>query len=270
MNLETIFTFSSQPQSQTLPSVFMNANKVSVKLFQRGGSKGDFIALVSRGVDKEISMVKTLAKHLSKEGIKVKHFNFPNLARPPDKVTNLERYSDVWNSTSGRFWFGPENLSFPAVTLSDLGQWRSQATSCTTATCSTAQIRRVFNVKTKLLAATSRAIVNTVKELTTTETVPEKMKDHQKLYSLLATFLTSMTSWQTRIEERLVRLEHLYAGQNVNSLDTVEPKGNHSYLVLSNKAIDIPRLKDVISDYYRASNETGRPVNSPMVIKLVS
>ena len=134
-----------------------------VQRFQQEGGRGNFVSLISRGLPGEVALAERLTKHLTKEGVKVKHFSFPSLARQPDQIPYLERYSDIWNSSSGRFWFGPDATSLPAVTVSDLGRWRQQSTSCTTATCSTKQIQRVFMLRTQFLAATTRALVSTVK-----------------------------------------------------------------------------------------------------------
>jgi Zn-dependent M28 family amino/carboxypeptidase len=263
INLDTIFSYSDKKLSQSLPAVFARDNRETVKQLRQGGSKGDFLSLISRGVKEEARLVEALSRHLGRQGVRVKHFQFPRLAQPAETVPDLGSYKDVWNSTSGRFWFEPAGGGLPAVTVSDLGRWRSGAGSCSIATCSTAQIRRVFGVRTHFLAAATRAVVDTVRELTVVPQVvvrdASEEKHQLRLYNMLGSFLSSLTAWQSRIEGRLAGL----AAQS-------GLRANGSYVVLGADSVQMPVLKNVIYDYYRDAGASGRPENSPMIIKLVT
>ena len=269
INLETIFSFSDRELSQSLPVVFESENSETVRKLKETGSRGDFVSLVSRGEEKERRIADVLVRQLRKQGVKANHFEFPELAKPPEAIVNMEQYIDLWNSSSGRFWFA-SSKPMPSLGVSDLGKWRGRSTSCTTATCDTAQIRRIFTVRTQFLAAISRALVNTVKEATTAS---PKVKtnishtDQRKLYSLLAKFLLNLTAWQRRIEARLGALT---IQNKQNPASPSEKLPNNTFLVLGSETVNIPELSHVISDYYGAYNETKGPANSPMIIKLVT
>ena len=269
INLETIFSFSDRELSQSLPVVFESENSETVRKLKETGSRGDFVSLVSRGEEKERRIADVLVRQLRKQGVKANHFEFPELAKPPEAIVNMEQYIDLWNSSSGRFWFA-SSKPLASLGVSDLGKWRGPSTSCTTATCDTAQIRRIFTVRTQFLAAISRALVNTVKEATTTS---PKVKtnishtDQRKLYSLLAKFLLNLTAWQRRIEARLAALT---IQNKQNPASPSEKMPNNTFLVLGSETVNIPELSHVISDYYGAYNETKGPANSPMIIKLVT
>jgi hypothetical protein len=267
INLDTIFSYSDKKLSQSLPPVFERDNRETVRQLRRAGSKGDFLSLISRGTREEARLVETLKRHLGRQGVRVKHFQFPSLAQPAEMVPDLQSYKDVWNSTSGRFWFAPSALplgGLPAVTVSDLGRWRAGAGSCSIATCSTAQIRRVFGVRTHFLAAATRAVVDTVREVTARPPVVvrdgnQEQQQQLRLYNMLGSFLSSLTAWQARIEGRLAGL----AGQP-------GLQANGSYVVLGVDSVRMPVLKSVIYDYYRDAGASDRPENSPMIIKLVT
>ena len=265
INLETLFSFSDRELSQSLPVMFESENSETVRKLKQTGSRGDFVSLVSRGEPAESRIATILVRQLRKQGVKANHFKFPELAKPPKAIVNMEQYIDLWNSSSGRFWFA-SSKSLPSLSVSDLGKWRGPSTSCTTTTCDTDQIRRIFTVRTQFLAAISRALVGTVKEATISPKVKTNISqtDQKKLYSLLAKFFLNLTAWQGRIEARLATL----AMHNVASAKEKLP--NNTFLVLGSETVNIPELSHVISDYYGAYNETKGPANSPMIIKLVT
>ena len=268
INLETIFSFSDRELSQSLPVMFESENSETVRKLKQTGSRGDFVSLVSRGEAKEARIADILVRQLRKQGVKANHFKFPELAKPPQAIVNMEQYIELWNSSSGRFWFA-SSKSLPSLAVSDLGRWRGPSTSCTTTTCDTATIRSIFTVRTQFLAAISRALVGTVKEATIRPKVKTNISqtDQRKLYSLLAKFLLNLTAWQGRIEARLATL----AIQNQLQHDVPKEKlANNTFLVLGSENVNIPELSHVISDYYGAYNDTKGPANSPMIIKLVT
>ena len=268
INLETLFSFSDRELSQSLPVMFESENSETVRKLKQTGSRGDFVSLVSRGEAAETRLATILVHQLRKQGVKANHFKFPELAKPPQAIVNMEQYIDLWNSSSGRFWFA-SSKPLPSLSVSDLGKWRGPSTSCTTTTCDTAQIRRIFTVRTQFLAAISRALVGTVKEAAISPKVKTNISqaDQRKLYSLLAKFLLSLTAWQGRIEARLAALA-IQSKHNVASAKEKLP--NNTFLVLGSETVNIPELSHVISDYYGAYNETKGPANSPMIIKLVT
>ena len=268
INLETIFSFSDRELSQSLPVMFESENSETVRKLKQAGSRGDFVSLVSRGEAKEARIADILVRQLRKQGVKANHFKFPELAKPPQAIVNMEQYIELWNSSSGRFWFS-SSKPLPSLAVSDLGRWRGPSTSCTTTTCDTATIRSIFTVRTQFLAAISRALVGTVKEATIRPKVKTNISqaDQRKLYSLLAKFLLNLTAWQGRIEARLATL----AIQNQLQHDVPKEKlANNTFLVLGSENVNIPELSHVISDYYGAYNDTKGPANSPMIIKLVT
>ena len=272
INLETIFSFSDQELSQALPVVFESENSETVRKLKQSGSRGDFVSLVSRGDPEETRIANILERQLRKQGVKTKHFKFPELAKPPQTIVNLDQYIELFNSSSGRFWFA-SSKPLPSLTVSDLGKWRDPSTSCTTTTCDTTQIRRIFAARTQFLAAISRALVDTIKEATTSAKVKTNISqaDQKKLYKLLAKFLLNLTAWQGRIEARLASL----AMQNVQNplggaAGAKEKLPNNTFLVLGSETVKIPELSHVISEYYGVYNDTQGPANSPMIIKLVT
>ena len=268
INLETIFSFSDRELSQSLPVMFESENSETVRKLKETGSRGDFVSLVSRGEAKETRIADILGRQLRKQGVKANHFKFPELSKPVEAIVNMEQYIELWNSSSGRFWFA-SSKSLPSLTVSDLGRWRGPSTSCTTPTCDTATIRSIFTVRTQFLAAISRALVGTVKEATISAKVKKtniSQADQRKLYSLLAKFLLNLTAWQGRIEARLATL----AKQNVAGDGKEKLPPNNTFLLLGGERVKIPELSHVISDYYGAYNDTKGPANSPMIIKLVT
>lgn len=271
INLETIFSFSDRELSQSLPVMFESENSETVRKLKQTGSRGDFVSLVSRGEAKETRIANILQRQLRKQGVKANHFKFPELAKAAQAIVNMEQYIELWNSSSGRFWFASSE-SLPSVAVSDLGRWRGPSTSCTTTTCDTAQIRSIFTVRTQFLAAISRALVGTVKEATIRPKVKTNISqaDQRKLYSLLAKFLLNLTAWQGRIEARLATLAIQNQLQLKVAAHPKEKLPNNTFLVLGGETVDIPELSHVISDYYGAYNDTKGPANSPMIIKLVT
>ena len=102
----------------------------------------------------------------------------------------------------------------------------------------------------------------------TTVTLEDPVTDSARLYSLLATFLASLTGWQARIEDKVTQLQDLYRESDPES--GPHTRTNSSYYVLGKHSIGIPVLKHIISQYYGASNYSNGHENSPMVIKIVT
>lgn len=268
-----MFSFSEQQQSQQLPKVFRNENGKEIEDLRKNDAKGDFIAIISRAIPDEDKLVVILRRHLKKHRVKVRHFSFPTLAQQYNRIVNLERYSEIWNSTSGRFWFNGEGVSLPAVALSDLGPWRG-GTPCTTSTCDTTKIQRIFHVRTQFLASTTQALVDTIKEVTQRpkEVAHTRVGEQQRLFDLLSKFLGSLTAWQGRIENKLTRLtaSHVTADKEKHTGTDIDGPQNNTYILLKQESIKIPSLKNVINGYYGAYKEKKGPKNSPMVIKLIT
>ena len=294
-NMETIFAFSSRNNSQMLPKVFYESNQNIYNEIMEGGGKGNFLAALGRGTREELRLGTVLRKHMESEGLHQKEFQFPDLNSSPNIITYLAKYSEIWNSNSGRFWFTDDTHSIASVTLTDTGIYRRVVTNCRSPVCKIQQKRSNFLKRVLFLESVAKSLVKTVKELsmppkieTKTHSDGVKLNENIRLYNMLSTFLSSLTNWQFRIENKIAELSEQYKkgsnlktntvnlvyeyknGDRINESSIIENNSNSPYFVIGDQSSNIPTLNNVIENYYGHTNTTNSSYNSPMIVKVIT
>ena len=290
-NIETIFSFSHRNFTQMLPKFYYESNPEVYNEIMKNGGKGNFLAVIGRGTSEESRLSNTLQKHMQSEGILQQDFVFPSLNGSAKIINYLAKYSEIWNSNSGRFWFPNKSNSLPSVTVTDTGVYRRVLSNCRSKQCKTQQKRRNFLKRILFLESVTKSLVKTIKELTmpvkieTKISSEVKLKENLRLYEILSRFLSSLTNWQYRIENKISDLiKHYKHGSDLNT-DTVnlvyqikkqeqektdENISNSPYFVLGDKSTNIPVLNNVIENYYGHKKENISSKNSPMIVKIVT
>jgi len=290
-NIETIFSFSHRNFTQMLPKFYYESNPEVYNEIMKNGGKGNFLAVIGRGTSEESRLSNTLQKHMQSEGILQQDFVFPSLNGSAKIINYLAKYSEIWNSNSGRFWFPDKANSLASVTVTDTGVYRRVLSNCRSKQCKTQQKRRNFLKRILFLESVTKSLVKTVKELSMPSKIETKissevkLKENLRLYEILSRFLSSLTNWQYRIENKISELiKHYKHGSDLNT-DTInlvyqiknqdqdEPEENISnspYFVLGDKSTNIPVLNNVIENYYGHKKENISSKNSPMIVKIVT
>lgn len=294
-NIDTIFGYSNTNNSQMLPKIYYENNPEVYNDIQATGGKGNFLAVLSRGTEEELRLTSTLNKNMVSEGILQKDFKFPHLNSSPNIINYLAKYTEIWNSDSGRFWFTDESNSFPSVTLTDTGIHRRAISHCRSSVCKIQQKRSNFLKRVLFLEAVTKSLVKTIKELskpvkksvTKTNTYSEKLSETARLYNMLSSFLRSLTDWQYRIENKISNLtKHIKHSSEINNQfqtnsvnlvyeyknesNIIEKNSKLPYFVIGDKSTNIPTLNNVIERYYGPKTTNGNVQNSPMIVKVVT
>ena len=282
-----------------MPKIYFENNSEVYNGIVNGGGKGNFLAVLGRGTKKELRLTNILNKNMVSEGIEQKDFQFSNLNNSPKIINYLAKYTEIWNSDSGRFWFTDENHSIPAVTLTDTGIHRRAVMNCRSSVCKIQQKRSNFLKRILFLEAVTKSLVSTVKELSMPVTkAVTKIKESEsesetaRLYNMLSTFLKSLTNWQFRIENKISDLTNhykksidinkpvntdtvnlVYEFKDVdkrNQSSIIKNHSNSPYFVIGDKSTNIPALSNVIETYYGHPNANTSANNSPMIVKVIT
>ena len=292
-NIETIFSFSHRNSSQMLPKIYYESNQEVYSDIMEKGGKGNFLAVIGRGTSKESRLASVLNRNV--EGFQQRDFNFPSLNGSARIISYLAKYTEIWNTNSGRFWFTDETNSIPSVTLTDTGIYRRVLTNCRSSQCKIQQKRSNFLKRVLFLESVTKSLVKTVKELsmpikeeTKTHLDRVRLSENLRLYNMLSTFLSSLTKWQFRIENRISELANNYkqnsdlntntvnlvyehkTADRINESSIIENNLNSPYFVIGDKSTNIPALNNVIENYYGHKENINSSLNSPMIVKVIT
>ena len=92
INIGSVLKYSSFNSSQKFPASFYETNpQTSYKIMTQGG-KGNFLAVIHRGLGQELLLADTLKTHLVSQGYQQESFSFSKLATEHHLIENIGKF----------------------------------------------------------------------------------------------------------------------------------------------------------------------------------